>query len=167
VRVVSDSSPLIALARIGHLDLLRELYGEVTVPQGVVQEVTSNGAGRPGAKEVSTAQWIVTVEVESRQFVRSLRRDLGKGEAEAIASAVESEADLLIVDDLLARQVARTLGLNVVGTVGVLLEARQKGLFSQIKPCLDDLIEVAGFRVGGELYARVLQEVGELPATTS
>ncbi len=167
MRVVSDSSPLIALARIGHLDLLHELYGEVTVPQGVVQEVASNGAGQPGAKEVSTAQWIVTVEVESRQFVRSLRRDLGKGEAEAIASAVESEADLLIVDDLLARQVARTLGLKVVGTVGVLLEARQKGLLSQIKPCLDELIEVAGFRVGGELYAKVLQEAGELPATTS
>lgn len=167
MRVISDSSPLIALSRIGQLDLLHELYGEVTVPQGVVQEVTGNGAGQPGAEEVSAAKWIIAAEVGDQQFVASLRRDLGEGEAEAIALAVESKADLLIADDMLARQVAGTLGLTVVGTVGVLLEARQKGLLPEIKPYLDDLTDLAGFRLSGELYARVLREADEQGARTS
>ncbi len=86
---------------------------------------------------------------------------MGKGEAEAIALALGLKADLLILDDLLARQVAEVLGLNVVGTVGVLLEARQKGVLGEVKRCLDDLIDLAGFRVSSELYLRVLQEAGE------
>jgi hypothetical protein len=158
---------LIALSRIGQLSLLRELYQDVIVPQGVVQEVTSNGAGQPGAEEVSTADWIIVARVKDQPFVESLRRDLGEGEAEAIALAVELQADLLIVDDLLARQAARNLGLMFVGTVGVLLEARQKGLLPEIKPCLDDLIDLAGFRVSGQLYSRVLREAGEDSASMS
>jgi len=161
VTVISDSSALIALSRIGRLDLLRELYGDVTVPQGVIREVTGNGAGQPGAEEVSTAKWIMAVEVRDQQLVSSLSRDLGDGESEAIALAVELKADLLIVDDLLARQVAAILGLSVVGTVGVLLEARLRGVLPEIKPCLDDLIDLAGFRISEELYARVLRETGE------
>jgi predicted nucleic acid-binding protein len=167
VRVISDSSPLIALSRIGQLSLLRELYQDVTVPQGVVQEVVGNGAGQPGAEEVSTADWIIVVRVKDQPFVESLRRDLGEGEAEAIALAVELQADLLIVDDLLARQAARNFGLMFVGTVGVLLEARQKGLLPEIKPALDDLIDLAGFRLSGQLYARVLREAGEDSASMS
>jgi predicted nucleic acid-binding protein len=167
VTVISDSSPLIALSRIGQLELLHGLYREVTLPQAVFQEVTQNGTGQPGADEVSAAEWILAVEVSDRPFVGSLRRDLGEGEAEAIALAVELKADLLVVDDLLARQVAHSLGLVFVGTVGVLLEARQKGLLSEIKPCLDDLIDLAGFRVSGELYNRVLREAGEERASKS
>jgi predicted nucleic acid-binding protein len=161
VRVISDSSPLIALSRIRQLDLLHQLYGDETVPQAVVQEVIDKGGGQPGTEEVSTAEWIIAVEVEDQEFADSLKRDLGKGEAEAIALAVELQADLLIVDDLLARQVAGILGLNLVGTVGVLLEARQRAVLPEIKPCLDDLIDLAGFRVSGQLYARVLREAGE------
>jgi predicted nucleic acid-binding protein len=107
------------------------------------------------------------LEVRDQQLVRSLRRDLGQGEAEAVALALESDADLLLVDDLLARQVAGSLGLTIVGTVGVLLEARQKGLLSQIKLCLDDLTDLAGFRLSSELYARVLREAGEQGARPS
>lgn len=165
--VISNSSPLIALSRIGRLDLLLQLYGEITVPEGVAQEVINNGAGQPGAEEVCMADWIITAQVGNQQFVGSLRRDLGKGEAEAITLAVDLKADLLILDDLLARQVAETLGLNVVGTVGVLVEARQKGMLSEIKPCLDDLIDLAGFRISGELYSRVLEEAGEQTGLTS
>ena len=58
MRVISNSSPLIALSRIGQLELLRELYGELTVPEGVIQEVSRNGVGQPGADEASTADWI-------------------------------------------------------------------------------------------------------------
>ena len=103
----------------------------------------------------------MAVEVRDRKLVDSLRRDLGDGESQAIALAVELKADLLIVDDLLARQVARALGLSVVGAVGVLLEAQMKGLLSEIRTCLDDLIDLAGFRISEELYTRVLREAGE------
>lgn len=166
MRVISDSSPLIALSRIHQLDLLHQLYGEVTVQQAVVREVIDKGASQPGADEVSTAEWIVAAEVEDQPFADTLKRDLGNGEAEAIALAVELQADLLIVDDLLARQVARILGLNLVGTVGVLLEARHKGVLPEIKPCLDDLVDLAGFRLSAELYATVLREAGEQAQAT-
>ena len=74
---------------------------------------------------------------------------------------MELQADLLILDDLLARQVAGILGLNLVGTLGVLLEARHKAVLPEIKPCLDELVDLAGFRLSEELYARVLREAGE------
>jgi predicted nucleic acid-binding protein len=158
---------LIALSRIGQLDVLRELYTDVTVPPGVAQEVTANGAGQPGAEEVSAAAWITLAEVRDQQLAASLKRDLGEGEAEAIALAAELKADLLIVDDRLARQVAGTLGLTIVGTVGVLLEARRRGVLPKIKSCLDDLVDLAGFRISEELYARALEEAGEQGASPS
>ena len=159
--VVSNASPLINLARIGKLDLLHDLYGEVTIPEAAWREVVVEGAGQPGADEVKGTTWIKTHTVVNRQLVRALQQELDAGEAEAIVLASEMEAELLLMDERLGRETARHLGLRYTGVIGVLIEAKRKGLISAVKPHLDALRDAAGFRVSDVLYMRVLQDEGE------
>jgi predicted nucleic acid-binding protein len=79
MKIVSNASPLINLARIGQLDLLQRLYGELTVPEAVWREVVLEGAGQPGAKEVETASWIRVQPAANRDLVRALRQELDAG----------------------------------------------------------------------------------------
>ncbi len=160
--VVSDASPLINLARIDKLDLLPRLYGELHLPEAVWQEVVIQGAGQPGAQEIQEASWIKRHAVANRPLVQALEQELDAGEAEAIALALELQAELLLMDERLGREVARHLGLRYIGLIGVLLEAKRKGLISALKPHLDALRDTAGFRVSEALYKRVLQDEGEI-----
>lgn len=160
--VVSDASALINLARIGELDLLRRLYGELLIPEAVWREVVVEGAGQPGAEEVGAASWIETRDVANENLVRALRQDLDAGEAEAIALALEVGADLLLMDERLGRETARYLGVRYVGLIGVLVVAKRSGVIDAIKSRLDRLREGAGFRVSDALYARVLRDEGEV-----
>jgi predicted nucleic acid-binding protein len=159
--IVSNSSALINLARIGRLNILQQLYVEVTIPEAVWHEVVVKGAGQLGADTVKDATWIKTTAVTNKQLVHALRQELDAGEAEAITLAQEIGAELLLMDYHLGRQTAHYLGLRYSGLIGVLIEAKKKGLFSSIKPQIDKLREVAGFRISKELYLRVLQDEGE------
>jgi predicted nucleic acid-binding protein len=160
--IVSNASPLINLARIGKLDLLRQLYGEVTIPSAVWQEVVVEGAGQPGADDLKAATWIKTQAVTNRELVRALQQELDAGEAEAIALALEIGAELLLMDERLGRETAHHLGLRYTGLIGILVEARHKDLVGAVKPELDALRDLAGFRVSDALYTRVLQDAGEI-----
>ena len=97
--IISDSSTLIHLARIDRLSLLREMFGAIAIPPAVWQEVVMEGKGRSGAQEVRTAQnsgWIQVVDVADKPLLKMLKSELDNGEAEAIALAVEMEADLIV-----------------------------------------------------------------------
>lgn len=159
--IVSDASPLINLARIGKLDLLLQLYGELYLPEAVWQEVVVRGAGQPGAGEIQTAAWIKRHAVTNWPLVQALEQELDAGEAEAIALALELSAELLLMDERLGREAARHLSLRCIGLIGVLLEAKHKGLINAMKPYLDALRDLAGFRISEALYKRVLQDEGE------
>jgi predicted nucleic acid-binding protein len=159
--VVSNASPLINLARIGQLDLLAKVYGGVLIPEAVRREVVEEGAGQPGAHEVDVAEWIQTQTVTDQRLVRALGQDLDSGEAEAIVLALETDADLLLMDERLGRDAARHLGVTVTGLIGLLVEAKHRGLTSAIKPSLDALRDQAGFRIRQGLYDQVLQDAGE------
>lgn len=159
--IVSNASPLINLARIGQLELLRELYAEIHIPDAVWQEVVVAGAGLPGAELVANAVWIKRHSVTNSTLVRALRQDLDAGESEAIALALELEAELVLMDESLGRETARHLGLRFIGIVGMLVAAKHSGCISTIKPYLDTLREAAGFHIRQELYVRVLQDAGE------
>lgn len=159
--IVSNASPLINLTRIGRLELLRQLYGELSIPEAVWQEIVVKGTGQPGADEVQAATWIKRRAATNRVLVRALQQELDAGEAEAIALALEMEAELLLMDKHVGRETARHLGLHYTGLIGILIEAKRKGLISAVKPHLDALRDVAGFRVSDLLYERVLQDEGE------
>ena len=160
--VVSNASPLINLARIGKLGLLRQLYGELVIPEAVRHEVIVEGVGQPGAREVEVAAWIETRAVTNRHLVRALQQELDAGEAEAIALALEMGAELLLMDERVGRESARHLSVRYTGLIGVLVEAKHKGLISAVKPHLDTLRDAAGFRVSNALYMRVLQDEGKM-----
>lgn len=135
--VVSDTTPIIALSLLGHLEILRELYGEIVLPAAVHAEVRA-GLGKPGYREIQEVEWIrVETLANPRQAV--LFADLDQGEAEVIALALEHDADLVILDEKLARQFARRLQLTLTGTLGILLRAKQMGLLSAVKPEIERL----------------------------
>jgi predicted nucleic acid-binding protein len=161
MKIVCNASPLINLARIGKLDLLRELYGELIIPEAVWHEVVEEGSGQPGAEEVKCADWIKTQGVTNMDLRRALQQELDAGETEAIVLALEIGADLLLMDERIGREVARHFGLRYTGLIGILIEAKRKGRISAIKPHLDSMRNIAGFHLSNELYLRVLQDEKE------
>lgn len=161
MKIVSDASPLINLARIGELGLLRKLYEELIIPEAVWNEVVVDGAGQAGAAEVNAAKWIKTKKASNKNLVQALQQNLDAGESEAIALALEINTVLLLMDERIGREVARHLGLHCTGLIGVLIEAKHKEHIISIKPHLDSLRQIAGFRINDDLYLRVLQDEDE------
>lgn len=161
--LVLDSSALITLARIGRLDLLRQIAGTAHIPEAVYEEVVESGQGRPGSVEVAQAQWISRHQVEDRAAVSRLRARVGRGEAEAIVLARELQADGLVLDDATARQVAEAEGRTVLGLLGLLIHAKGHGLVETVRPVLDEMV-AAGLFIDDSLYRSVLRQVGEEPS---
>lgn len=159
--VVSNASPLINLIRIGKLDLLRKLFDELVIPETVWREVVVAGGGQPGAHGVKAATWVRLQAITNQQLAHTLQQELDAGEAEAIALALELRGELLLMDGHLGREVAHHLGLRCTGLIGVLIEAKHKGLIAAVEPCLEALRDMAGFRVSDVLHARVLRDEGE------
>ncbi len=158
--VVSDTSPILSLALIGRLELLRDLYQSIVIPEAVRAEIMATDQG--GAREVAQADWIITRLIDPDVVLKLLLREVDRGEAEAIELALQSHADVLLIDERKARRVAAYLELNVAGLLDVLQAARQHGLIPQIKPVLDDLMTRARFRLSRRLYQRALHTAGEL-----
>ena len=158
--VVANAGPLITLAKINQFDLLKELFGSVVVPVAVLDEVVRRGAAMPGAQETMNADWIETRVVADDLAVSILRESIGAGESEVIVLAQELDADLLLLDDALARRKAERVGLNVIGTLGVLLLAKQRGYLEMVKPVLGEL-QQTDFRASVRVYEEVLSKAGE------
>jgi len=155
--VVSNATPLISLAIIKQLRLLQTLYSQVHIPPAVYEEVVIKGGGRVGAKEVAEAEWIVVTDLPEtvRGTLQPRPLTLHAGEVETIELAMGLEAGLVILDEKLARKVAKGQGLNVIGTVGILKYASQRGLLSDLKGALDTL-RAEGIRIGDKIYREVL-----------
>jgi len=149
VFTVSNSSCLIALEAAGSLAILEQLYGTIAVPDAVDQEC---GGALPA--------WVQVHSVQNQPLARSLRLDLGAGEAEAIALSIECSAARLILDDKKARRIARQLNLPVTGTLAVLLKAKERGIIPKVRELVDVLM-TANFRVSDALVQEVLRRAGE------
>lgn len=161
---ISNSSTLLNLAIIGRLSLLREFHEKIIVPPAVWQEVVIEGRGRAGAAEVEAAHragWIEIVRPKDQELLKLLKRDLDDGESEAIALAVQQNADIVFLDEADARQIALLYGLRKSGVVGVMVRAKQQGMLPSLKAELDRLRHEAGFWIAEELYQQALREVGE------
>lgn len=118
--IVSDAGPIIIFARIGQLSLLRGVTGSLLIPDAVHSEIVVDKAGMPGATEVAQADWIHKASVINRSTIDALPSVLHEGEREAIALAKERGAQLL-VDEIRARRVAREFGIEVIGTLRLLV----------------------------------------------
>ena len=157
--VVSDTSPILSLALIGQLELLRDLYGTIMIPEAVRSEMITTE--QSGAQEVAQADWIITRPIALDVVLKLLLREVDRGEAEAIGLALQLSADVLLIDERKARHLAAYLELNVVGLLDVLHEAKRRQLIVNVKPLLDDLITRARFRLSRKLYQRTLFTAGE------
>lgn len=136
-KVVSNTTPLIALADIGQLDLLRQLYEEIYVPIAVMNEIESE----PARTLVDNAPWIKKLSITATDQKALFRSRLHAGEVEAIILAGEIGADLMIMDDNAAKKTAKYLGLNVTGSLGILVKAKKMGYIEKVSTLMDKLIE--------------------------
>lgn len=157
LKVVCNSSPLIHLAKIKMLEILEKIFGEILVPEAVYRECVREGGEREDAKEIEKARWIRVVNIQDEELKRALNVILDEGESESIVLALEQSADLIVFDDYEAREFARTYGLNITGTLGILMKAKREGKITSLKEELERL-RASGFWLSNDLYARVLQE---------
>ncbi|MCX8089787.1 MAG: DUF3368 domain-containing protein [Verrucomicrobiae bacterium] len=162
---MSNSSPLVYLTRLGRLELLPALYREVMIPTAVWTEVAIDGRGRPEADAVQKALaegWLkVERVIEVCESEEEVFASLGAGEREAIILAQRRNA-MLLIDEAEGRAVACRLALRHTGTLGVLLEARSRGLIPGVRPELERLREQTNFRFTEELFDSILRNAGEM-----
>lgn len=148
MRIVSNTSPIVALDHLGELDLLRKIFDcAILIPPAVSSEL----AGR------ALPEWFEVREVRQPLSARALEAFLGAGESEALALALAVEADLVLLDDKAARRLASQLRLAVVGTLGVLLKAKEAGLIPSIRPKLEALRSLP-FHISPRLEENILAQ---------
>lgn len=154
-KVVVNSTPVIALLSIGRLDILEAVYGIIFIPEAVYRETTAKDA-----KCLDSFGWINVKPITNHTAKEMFAGALHDGEVETMILAKEMDADLVIMDDGLARRHAKYLGLAITGTVGVLLRAKSAGYVDEIAPILKSLIQNE-FYLSEEVYREVLGLAGE------
>ena len=160
MKAVCNTSPQILLAKIGRLHLLQQLYREILIPVAVLEEVRAKPGREAQQLQTLIEEGIYQLHRVAGTVISEIPAELGSGEREVIALAIEKQADLVILDDLEGRRIAREKGLIVTGTIGLLVEARKRGLIPSIRGDLDRLIE-AGMWLDEIFYHRILREFGE------
>ena len=156
---VSNTTPILSLYKIGKLGLLKSLFDQIIVPVAVYNEI-SLPSGKPGHDMLGMVDYIHIEQVQNGFAAGLLRSQLDYGEAEAIVLALELGADILILDEKKARKVAQANTQRVIGTIGILQMAKGKGLISDMKTQLDELI-ANGIWIDSRLYRTVLDSNGE------
>jgi len=157
--IICDTSPIQYLHQIGQLTLLSRLAGNVIVPPYVVQELEMGRNLGVNLPNIRALNWIA-VRTPLSVAALPLVKDLGPGETQVLALALELSNPVVILDDNLARQMARSLGIRLTGTLGVLLDAKRAGMVSVILPMLDQL-QALGFRLDPNTRHVVLKMAGE------
>ena len=159
--IVSNTSPILNLAITGKLGLLKQQFGEIIIPQAVLDEFRLS-EDLPGTGHISSALnegWLSVRSLSDRHKANLLERELDKGESEAIALALELNAELLLIDERDARRVCTSLGLNVTGVIGILTKACKTGAITELQQSIDDLKEKAGFYINEQLLTKVKKSI--------
>ena len=148
---VANSSPFIVFERIGQRDLLRALMGHLYIPSAVRREVF-------GSKQLP--DWIEERTLSQPLLPHIASARLGTGEREALALALEMQATELLIDDLAARRLAQSLEIPIIGSLGLLLRAKQRGLVVVVRPLLEAM-QSNDFRISEDLFTGILVAAGE------
>ncbi|MDE5430447.1 DUF3368 domain-containing protein [Elizabethkingia meningoseptica] len=147
--IISDTSCLIILSKIGELDLLKKVYKNIVTTTDIASEF---GEKLP--------EWIGILKVTDLRKQQILELQLDKGESSAIALAIEIPNSTVVLDDFKARRIATQLGINFTGTIGIIVKAKLNGVIPSIKPFLEK-IEKTNFRISNELKTIALKEANE------
>lgn len=158
--VVCNSTILIGLAKIGKLELLKQIFSKIYIPEEVFREVVERAQNRPGAQIIMEAKWIETLSVKDKIQVDFLSGSLDRGEAEVLALAKELGADLILLDEEKARKSALIGGFNVIGLLGMFILAKNLGLINEVRPLIDKL-KRKKFRISDRIVLEVLKRAGE------
>ena len=160
--VVSDTTPLISLMKIGRLGLAEQLFGEVQIPDAVYMELIANPQFSEEAQQIQKSSFIKRVVIDDSESVDLLKRATGldQGESESIILSDTCHADLLLMDEIKGRQIAKQMGLHLMGTVGMLRVAYEEKLFSyeDIVKCIE-VLRVNGRHISDRLYRQLLESI--------
>src|SRR5690554_2032305 len=157
-KVVSNTTPIISLLKIGSLSILKDLYNKIYIPKEVYNEI-EKGKNKTYYKDLSKIDWIKIKKIKDKKSL-SYFLDLDKGEAETIVLANEINADLVIIDEKLGRYHAKHANLKVTGTLGILLKAKKQGKIKSVKKLLDELKD-KGIWLNDKLVERVIKLANE------
>ena len=158
--VVSNTSPILNLALIERLSLMRTQFSTVFIPKGVLEELRVN-ENLPGSKKILDAldsRWLQVEEVKDSSMLRILKRELDAGEAETIALALEKRAKLVLLDESEARRMAKAAGLKVTGVLGILLLAYRQKQIPSLRTEMEFLREKAGFYIADHLFENLIKQ---------
>lgn len=157
--VISDTTPIITLSKLKRLDLLQRLFGKIMIPYAVYNELTSNEQFQDEADAVDKAEYIEIVRVQDTKAVELLRRATGLdlGESEAIVFTDDYKAELLLIDEVKGRKIAKQMGLSVMGTIGILMTAYKEKFVSaeEIEEYIS-VMKVTGRHISDKLYTQLL-----------
>ena len=160
--VVSDTTPLISLMKVGKLSLVKDLFGEVLIPGAVFDELVSNSRFPEEGGQISRADYIVRIDIRDHSDVELLRRTSGldAGESEAIWLCDSRKAELLLMDERKGRQIAAQMGLTVMGTIGMLMAAYESSFLSksEIEECIITLKQ-NGRHISDALYQQLMERL--------
>jgi hypothetical protein len=161
--VVSNTSPLLGLAAIQQLSLLKKYYTGILIPPAVLYELktSSNFSGSKTLRQALRAGWIRTIKVNNQHLVQALTLELDHGEAEAIALALELDLSQVLMDEQDGRSRAKAMGLSPVGVLGILLRAKRIGDIASVKEAMVSLRQEIGFFISDNLFQSILAEAGE------
>ena len=160
--IVSDTSPIRAIEWIGLLHVLESLYGKVVVPPAVAAELMRSD-DRFRAIDVSHYPFFEVIRPASLKVVERFRIELDWGESEALAIALERGPCTLVMDEKAGRRKAQDLGIEVIGTIGILLKAREEGLITAVRPLVERLRNELNFFLSEQFVAEILDKAGEAP----
>lgn len=162
--IISDTTPIISLIKIGKLDILNSMYGDIIIPVAVYNELVSNPLMKNEVETVKKSKFLKVTKVENLFAVKLLQKqlNLGAGESEAIVLSDSLKADLLVIDEKKARGVAENMGIAITGTLGILVDAKRQNRLKELKPLLDNMI-INNIRISDKLYNDVLELVNENP----
>lgn len=157
--VVSDTSPIRALAFLHLLDLLHELYQDVWIPPSVTDELARQPEGL--LLQSNDWPWLKIQAPANHGLVAELQKHLDAGESEAIVLAEEISATVVLIDELRGRKVAVRMGLETLGTLGILAAGKRTGRLAEVRPLILQLRDGRGFFLSDRLIERVLKDLGE------
>jgi predicted nucleic acid-binding protein len=158
--IVSDTSPLVCLLHLNQINLLKDLFVSVIIPPAVFDElIKAKIINENFLKDNSFIQIKAPID---KKKVEELMLILDEGESEAIILSLELKTDLLLIDEAPGREIARQYGIPIKGILGVLLQAKDRGLINTVKPLINRLQTEINFRINENLLRKILIEANEL-----